>query len=124
MSPYLIEQRVRREERARLPREGAQHTEERRRESHRSSPAQQARICLVQLKSVEAHSYWIRVSGGSRVLGMVRHLDPTGFREASADDNSQSCAATARHGGKDRRHRHFNTERGGGANVEVMRMRR
>ncbi len=72
----LIEQSVRAEQGPGLPHERAQDGEWRRRERDSRSVAQQACVRLVELESVEAHSYRIRTGRGSGVVGAFSHFDP------------------------------------------------
>ena len=123
MSPYLIEQRVRREERTWLAGESAQDSERRRRESDRSSVAQQACVRLVQLELVEAHSYRVGVSGGSRALGTFGHLDPTDSEERPRDGNRQCCAGTSPVPAPASRQLTISTQSGHAALMMLERMR-
>jgi hypothetical protein len=75
VAPNIIEQSVRGEQGPGLPYERAQDREWRRRERDSRSVAQQARIRLVELESVEAHSYRIRTGRGSGVVGASSHFD-------------------------------------------------
>ena len=84
VTPNLIEQCVRREQGAWLSDESAQYSEGRRRESDRGSVAQQARVCLVQLESVEAHSYRIRATRRCSLVGTLSHFDTNGVRDRPA----------------------------------------
>ena len=75
VAPNLIEQSVRGEQGPGLPHERAQDREWRRRERDSRSVAQQACVRLVELESVEAHSYRIRTGRRSGVVGAFSHFD-------------------------------------------------
>ena len=84
VAPDLVEQRVLGEQRPGLPHERAQHGEWRRRERDSCSVAQQARIRLVELESVEAHLYRIRLSQGPSRGVAFCHAGARGFRDRAA----------------------------------------
>ena len=85
MAPNLIEQSVRGEQGPGLPYERAQDGEWRRRERDSGSVAQQVRVRLVELESVEAHTYRIRTGRRSGVVGAFSHFDTNGVPRPSCD---------------------------------------
>jgi len=74
---------------------------------HREASARWPRPTQIGRSALEWDSSERRIS---RAV-YVQPPGPTGFRGASADDNSQPCAVTSRQRRKDGCHRYFNTER-------------
>ena len=84
VTPNLIEQSIRGEQGAGLPYERAEDGERRRRKRDSGSVAQQVCVRLVELESVEPHSYRIRTGRRSGVVGTFSHFDTNGSLDRHA----------------------------------------